>query len=91
MKTITPHPNPITITQVLTAFGQCIILCALYALQHMAAAFAASERQTLCACDWLNTRHNFADKDEPVVMSGWQYVGLGALVLAGVLLLTIKW
>ncbi len=91
MKATTAHPHPITIAQVLTAFGQCLILCALYALQHMAAAFAAAERQTLRACDWLDSHHNFADKDDPVVMSGWQYVGIGALALAGVLLLTIKW
>lgn len=91
MKTAAIHPQPITAVQVLFALGHCLTLCALYALQHTAQAFGAAERLTLRACDWLAARHNFADQDSPVYLSGWQYLGTGALVIACALLLAIRW
>lgn len=39
---------------------------------------------------WLNTRHLFGDDSEAVTLTGWQYLGVGAVAIAFFLLFAIK-
>ncbi len=40
---------------------------------------------------WLNTKHTFFDDGDPVVCTGWQFVGIGALSVAVTFLLGIDY
>lgn len=88
--TVTTAPN-VTAADVLRTFGKCIAFCALYALQRMADGFDMAQRLMLRVCQWLNSRHNFTDKEDPVIMTGWQYLGVGALCFVVGLALSIRW
>lgn len=39
---------------------------------------------------WLNTRHNFTDDEDPVILTGWQYIGVAVVCCAVCLALSIK-
>ncbi len=40
---------------------------------------------------WLNTKHKFFDDGDPVVCTGWQFVGIGALSVTVAFLLGIDY
>lgn len=88
--TVTTTPN-VTAADVLRTLGKCIAIIALYALQRMAEGIGLAQRLMLRACQWLNSRHNFTDKEDPVIMTGWQYLGVGALCFVVGLALSIRW
>lgn len=90
MKTTATAPT-ISIADVLRAIGKCAALCTLYALQRIAEGFGVAQRLTLSACQWLNSRHNFTDKEDPVIMTGWQYLGVSVLVFIFGTVLSIQW
>ncbi|MDD6754369.1 MAG: hypothetical protein PUE15_10800 [Prevotella sp.] len=87
----TPTAPQVRATDVAKSFGKCLTLCLVYVLQRMAQAFGMAQRAALRACQWLNSRHNFSDKEDPVIMTGWQYLGFGVLVMVVVMVLSIKW
>ena len=89
MKTATAPT--ISIADVLRALGKCAALCTLYALQRIAEGFGVAQRLTLSACQWLNSRHNFTDKEDPVIMTGWQYLGFCVVVFIFGTVLSIQW
>lgn len=90
MKATATTPT-ISIADVLRALGKCATLLAIYALQRMAGVLAMARRFTLCACSWLASRHNFAGEEDPVVMTGWQYLGFGVIVFIVGMFLSINW
>ena len=87
----TPTAPQVSASDVLRSFGKCLTLCLVYFLQCVAQAFGMAQRAALRVCQWLNTRHNFTDKEDPVMMTGWQYLGFGVLVVFGAIALSIKW
>ena len=76
---------------VVRAMAQCLILAATYGAQSTAAALRAALRATIAVCQWLNSRHNFTDKEDPVIMTGWQYLGFGVVVMFMAMLMCIEW
>ena len=90
MKTTATAPT-ISIADVLRALGKCAALCTLYALQRIAEGFGVAQRLTLSACQWLNSRHNFTNKEDPVIMTGWQYLGFCVVVFLFGTVLSIQW
>lgn len=90
MKTTATAPT-ISIADVLRAIGKCAALCTLYALQRIAEGFGLAQRLALRACQWLNSHHNFTDKEDPVIMTGWQYLGMSAIVFVIGMFLSIRW
>lgn len=87
----TPTAPQVSASEVVRSFGKCLTLGIVYVLQRMAKAFGMAQRAALRACQWLNTRHNFTDQEEPVIMTGWQYLGFGVLVVFVSMVLSIKW
>lgn len=87
----TPTAPNVSASDVARSFGKCLTLCLVFALQCMAAVFGMAQRAALHACQWLNTRHNFADEEDPVTMTGWQYLGFGVLVMFVAMVISIKW
>ena len=77
----TPTAPQVSASDVARALGRSFVLCLVYVLQCMAQAFGLAQRATLCVCQWLNSRHNFTDQEDPVIMTGWQYLGFGVLVM----------
>lgn len=90
MKTTTATPQNITAAAVVRALAQCLTISATYVAQRTAAALRAVRRASVAACQWLNSLHNFADEDEPVMMTGWQYLGFGALAMFVAMVISIK-
>ena len=90
MKT-TATPQNITAAAVVRAMAQCLTLAATYGAQRTAAALRAVLRATIAVCQWLNSRHNFTDKEDPVIMTGWQYLGFGVVVMFMAMLMCIEW
>lgn len=90
MKTTATTQN-ITAAAVVRAMAQCLILAATYGAQRTAAALRAALRATIAVCQWLNSRHNFTDKEDPVIMTGWQYLGFGVVVMFMAMLMCIEW
>lgn len=91
MKAVTIEQKDVRGADVLRLMGKCLVVCAVYALQRMACALGIVQRWLLKACDWLNSRHNFGDEDEAVIMTGWQYLGIGTLVMAVCMIISIEW
>ena len=91
MKTTTATPQNITAAAVVRALPQCLTLAATYGAQRTAAAWIAANRVTLAVCQWLNSRHNFTDEEDPVIMTGWQYLGFGVVVTFIAMVLCINW
>lgn len=90
--TVTTQTAPqVSASDVVRSFGKCLALCLMYVFQSMAKAFGMAQRSALFACQWLNTRHNFADKEEPVTLTGWQFVGFCALIMCASVVLSIQW
>ena len=91
MKTTTVTPQTITAAAVVRALAQCLTLAATYGAQRTAAALRAAHRVTTAMCQWLNSRHNFTDEEDPVIMMGWQYLGFGVVVMFVAMVLCINW
>ena len=87
----TPTAPDVSALDVARSFGKCLVLCLVYVLQCMAKAFGLAQRAALGACQWLNSRHNFTDKEDPVIMTGWQYLGFGVLVVFEAMAVSVKW
>ena len=91
MKTTTATPQTITAAAVVRALAQYLTLAATYGAQRTAAAWIAANRVTIAVCQWLNSHHNFTDEEDPVIMTGWQYLGFGVLVMFVAMVMCIKW
>lgn len=90
--TVTTQTAPnVSASDVARSFGRSLVLCLMYVLQCVAKAFGMAQRAALHACQWLNTRHNFTDEEAPVIMTGWQYLGFGVLVMFVAMVISIKW
>lgn len=89
--TTTPTAPDVSAADVARSLGKCMALCLVYVLQCMAKAFGLAQRAALGACQWLNTRHNFTDEEDPIIMTGWQYLGFGVVVMFVAMVVCIKW
>lgn len=89
MATITANKN-ITSREVLESLAKCFTLCALFIIQGTAKTARTAGRAARIAWRWLNTRHLFGDDSEAVTLTGWQYLGVGAVALAFFLLFSIS-
>lgn len=87
----TPTAPQVSASDVARALGRSLALCLVYVLQTIAKALDLAQRAALGVCQWLNTRHNFTDEEDPVIMTGWQYLGFGVLVMFVVMAVSIKW
>lgn len=87
----TPTAPQVSASDVARSLGKCLALCLMYVLQCIAQAFGMAQRATLSVCQWLNSRHNFTDQDDPVIMTGWQYLGFGVVVMFVAMIVCIKW
>lgn len=91
MKTTTATPQNVTAAAVVRTMAQCLTLVATYGAQRTVAALRAAHRATIAVCQWLNSRHNFTDEQDPVIMTGWQYLGFGVVVTFIAMLMSIEW
>ena len=91
MKAVTIEQKDVRGADVLRMIDNCLVVCVVYALQRMACALGMMQRWLLKACAWLNSRHNFGDEDGAVIMTGWQYLGFGTVVMVVSMILSIKW
>lgn len=89
--TTTPTAPQVSALDVARSLGRCSALCLVYVLQTIAKALDLAQRAALGVCQWLNTRHNFDDKEDPVIMTGWQYLGFGVLVMFVAMVLSVEW
>lgn len=87
----TPTAPDVSAADVARSLGKSMVLCLVFVLQCIAKAFGLAQRAALGVCQWLNSRHNFTDEEDPIIMTGWQYLGLGTIVMAVCLALSIKW
>ena len=87
----TPTAPQVSASDVARSFGKCLMLCLVYILQSTAQVFGVAQRAALGACQWLNSRHNFTDEEDPVIMTGWQYLGFGVVVVFVAMVASIKW
>lgn len=90
METKAIHSNNISFVEVLAALVEFFTLCALFIVQGAAKTTKTSWKVSRIAWRWLNTRHLFGDDSEAVTLTGWQYLGVGAVTIAFFLLFTIK-
>ena len=89
--TTTPTAPQVSAADVARSLCRCAALCLVYVLQTIAQALSLAQRAALGVCQWLNSRHNFADKEEPVIMTGWQYLGVSVVVMFVATVLCIEW
>lgn len=89
--TTTPTAPQVSAADVARSFGRCAVLCLVYVLQTIAKALSLAQRAPLGVCQWLNTRHNFTDEEDPVIMTGWQYLGFGVVIMFMAMIASIKW
>lgn len=89
--TTTPTAPQVSASDVARSLGRCAALSLVYVLQTIAKALDLAQRAALGVCQWLNTRHNFTDEEDPVIMTGWQYLGFGVVVMFVTTVISIKW
>lgn len=87
----TPTAPDVSAADVARSLGRCLALCLMFLLQCMAKAFGLAQRAVSSVCQWLNTRHNFTDQEDPLIMTGWQYLGFGVMVMFVAMVISIKW
>lgn len=87
MKTYTTTAPQITTAEALNALQ---ILTA-YTKQTTAHALRVARRAALIARLWLTDRHDFGNEEGAIISTGWQYLGIGAAVVFGGLLLSIQY
>lgn len=89
--TTKPTAPQVSAADVAKSLGRCAALCLVYVLQAIAKVLDLAQRAALSGCQWLNSRHNFADEEDPVIMTGWQYLGFGVVVMFIAMVLCINW
>lgn len=89
--TTTPTAPQVSAADVARSLGRCAAFCLVFVLQTIAKALDLAQRAALGVCQWLNTRHNFTDEEDPVIMTGWQYLGFGVVVMFVTMVISIKW
>lgn len=90
--TVTTQTAPqVSAADVAKSLGRCAALCLVYVLQTIAKALDLAQRAALGVCQWLNTRHNFTDEEDPIIMTGWQYLGFGMVIMFVAMVISIKW
>ena len=87
----TPTAPQVSAADVARSLGKCLAFSLMFLLQCMAKAFGFAQRAVLSVCQWLNTRHNFTDEEDPLIMTGWQYLGFGVVVMFVAMVISIKW
>lgn len=87
----TPTAPDVSAADVARSLGKSMVLCLVYVLQCIAKAFGMAQRAALGVCQWLNSRHNFTDQEDPLIMTGWQYLGFGVVVMFVAMVISIKW
>ena len=90
METKTIHNSNISFVEVLAALVEFFTLCSLFIIQGTVKTARTAWRAARIALRWLNTRHVFGDDSEAVTLTGWQYLGVGAVALAFFLLFSIS-
>ena len=90
METKTIHNSNISFIEVLAALVEFFTLCSLFIIQGTVKTARTAWRAARIALRWLNTRHVFGDDSESVTLTGWQYLGVGAVALAFFLLFSIS-
>ena len=90
METKTIHKSNISFAEVLAALVEFFTLCSLFIIQGTVKTARTAGRAARIALRWLNTRHLFGDDSEAVMLTGWQYLGVGAVALAFFLLFSIS-
>ena len=90
METKTIHKSNISFVEVLAALVEFFTLCSLFIIQGTVKTARMVGRAARIAWRWLNTRHLFGDDSEAVTLTGWQYLGVGAVALAFFLLFSIS-
>lgn len=89
--TTTPTVPQVSAADVARSLGRCAALSLVYVLQIIAQALSLAQRAALSVCQWLNSRHNFTDQEDPVIMTGWQYLGFSVVVMFVAMVISIKW
>uniref|UniRef100_UPI00402A58E8 hypothetical protein n=1 Tax=Alloprevotella sp. TaxID=1872471 RepID=UPI00402A58E8 len=89
--TTTPTASQVSAADVARSLGRCAALCLVYVLQTIVKALDLAQRAAMGVCQWLNSRHNFTDEEDPVIMTGWQYLGFGVVVMFVATIVSIKW
>lgn len=89
--TTNPAAPQVSASDVVGSISRCAALCLVYIMQTIAKALDVAQRAAMSVCQWLNSRHNFADEKEPVIMTGWQYLGFGVLVMFVAMVMCIEW
>lgn len=89
--TTTPTAPQVSAADVARSLGRCAALCLVYVLQTIAKALDFTQRAALGVCQWLNSLHNFTDQEYPVIMTGWQYLGFGVVIIFVAMIVSIKW
>ena len=90
METETIRSSKIALSEVRAARVEFFSLCALFIIQGTVKTARTAGRAARIALRWLNTRHVFGDDSEAVTLTGWQYLGVGAVALAFFLLFSIS-
>lgn len=88
--TTKPTAPQVSAADVAKSLGRCASLCLVYVLQAIAKALDLAQRAALSVCQWLNSHHNFTDDEDPVIMTGWQYLGFGVVVMFMAMVISIK-
>ena len=89
--TTNPAAPQVSAADVARSISRCTALCLVYILQTITKALDLVQRTTIFVCQWLNSRHNFTDEKEPVIMTGWQYLGFGVVVMLLATVMCIEW
>lgn len=89
--TTKPTAPQVSAADVVKSIGRCAALCLVYVLQTIAKALDLVQRAALSVRLWLSRRHNFTDEEDPVIMTGWQYLGFGVVVMFIAMVLCINW
>lgn len=61
-----------------------------YAATITAALVRAAIHNARALRRWLNSRHEYGNEEGSITLTGWQYLGMGALTIAAMLLLSIR-
>ncbi len=83
MTTTTITPTMTTGAAVRALFTLLVLLCR--------RAGAAAVRAVRAVRHWLNSRHDFGDREDEIILTGWQYLGVGALSGLVCVLLSIEY
>ena len=89
--TTRPTAPQVSASDVARSISRCTALCLVYIQQTIDKVLDLAQRAAMSVCQWLNSRHNFADENEPIIMTGWQYLGFGVVVMLVAMVMCIEW